>query len=233
MKLKTCLSPTPWGSCRKCENCIERRIRSWVMRMQFEAMKYDRRSVTYITFTYDDKHLPKTVYEAKESMQNFFKRLRKITGSNSIRYVCGLEKGTRGTFRYHWHCILFGLPFSLQHEVMLRREWGNGFIDWKIAEPGNMAYCMKYCIKDGLFLMSRKPGIGTHGVDLINDALRKLSTNELNKLLEDKYARKGVITKTLQSLKIGRYYYSLDRFFRERILQITLGGIYGEKPKED
>lgn len=222
MKLKKCSNPTPWGTCRKCDACTERRIRSWVLRMKLEAMAYVPTFVTYVTFTYDNDHLPDGDKACKESMQAFFKRLRKCYGTRSIRYVCGLEKGTTGTYRYHWHCILYGINFSLVDEGIIRRTWANGFIDWKLAEPGNMHYVLKYCIKGGVFLMSRRPGIGSNGVKMINDAIRSLSVQELNNILMEKYGMRGFVNKTLGHLKVGRYFYTLDRYIRDRLLRITL-----------
>lgn len=228
MRTKQCLHPTPWGSCRKCEPCIERRIRSWVLRMQLEAMQYDGYSTTYITFTYDDDHLPADDMAAKSSMQLFFKRLRKAMPTARIRYMAGLEKGSQGTYRYHWHAILYGVRFSLQNENLIRAVWGNGFIDWKIAESGNMAYVLKYAIKAGVFLMSRKPGIGAYGIKLINDSIRKMSPEELNGLLVEKYARR-FISRTLSRLRYGKYFYSIHRYIKERLLQITLENIDEQK----
>lgn len=232
MRSKQCLHPTPWGTCRKCEPCIERRLRSWVLRMQLEAMQYDSFSTTYITFTYDDQHLPADNDGAKSSLQLFFKRLRKAMPGARIRYVAGLEKGTQGTFRYHWHAILYGVRFSVHNEAMLRTVWGNGFIDWKIAESGNMAYVLKYCIKSGAFLMSRRPGIGAYGVAMINDAIRKMSAEELNNLLNEQHARRFV-SRTLSKLRYGKYFYSIHRYLKDRLLQITLEDIQDVKEKEE
>lgn len=230
MRFKQCLNPTPWGACRKCDPCVERRIRSWVLRMKLESMSYDGRSTTYLTLTYDNDHLPSTGIEAKESLQLFFKRLRKSLGVRSIRYVSALEQGSTGTYRYHWHCILYGLSFSLSNEILLRKQWANGFIDWKLAEPGNMAYTLKYAIKGGVFLMSRRPGIGSAAIKSLNDTIRSLSVNELNALLMQKYGLRGFVNKTLGHLKMGKYFYSIDRYFRDRLLQITLeDNVYGEE----
>lgn len=231
MPSKQCLHPTPWGSCRKCEPCLERRLRSWVLRMQIEAMQYDGFSTTYITFTYDDQHLPADDISAKSSMQLFFKRLRKAMPSTRIRYVAGLEKGTQGTYRYHWHAILYGPRFSLQNENLIRGVWGNGFIDWKIAESGNMAYVLKYCIKGGVFLISRCPGIGANGVAMINNSIRRMSSEELNGLLVEKYARQ-FFGRTLSRMRYGKYFYSLHRYLKDRILQITLESVNGKKEKQ-
>lgn len=228
MRNKQCLHPTPFGSCRKCEPCMERRLRSWVLRMQLEAMQYDSHRTTYITFTYDDAHLPDDNLAAKRNMQLFFKRLRQALPTERIRYVAGLEKGTQGTYRYHWHAILYGVRFSLQNERIIRAVWGNGFIDWKIAEPGNMAYVLKYCIKGGTFLVSRRPGIGANGIKAINDSIRKLSPEELNGLLIERYA-KQFISRTLTKLRYGKYFYSLHRYIKERLLDITLERIDEEE----
>lgn len=228
MQSKQCLHPTPFGSCRKCDPCIERRLRSWVLRMQLEAMQFDGRSTTYVTFTYDDDHLPADNSIAKSQLQLFFKRLRKAMPDKRIRYVAGLEKGSQGTYRFHWHAILYGVSFSLHNETLLRQLWGNGFIDWKIAETGNMAYILKYAIKSGALLMSRRPGIGANGIKMINDSIRKMSPQELNGLLIEQYARR-FISRTLTKLRYGKYFYSLHRYIKERILEITIERTFDEK----
>lgn len=224
MRSKQCLHPTPWGSCRKCDPCLERRLRSWVLRMQLEAMQYGGYDTTYVTFTYDDAHLPPDVDSAKQSMQLFFKRLRKALPHKRIRYVAALEQGLQGTYRYHWHAILYGVRFSVQSEHLIRAVWGNGFIDWKIAESGNMAYILKYVIKGSKFLMSRRPGIGANGVGLINHAIRRMTPEELNGLLVENYARR-FLSRTLTKMRFGKYFYSLHRYLKERILEITLENV--------
>lgn len=227
-----CSKPTGYGPCRKCKACQELKLRSWVFRMQLEAMSYDAFSTTYITFTYSDLCLPTSIDEAKESMQLFFKRLRKLYPSRSIRYVAGLEQGTQSTFRYHWHVILYGVPFTVVDEFILRKEWGNGFIDWKIAEGENMSYVLKYCVKGGCFLMSRRPGIGARSIKILNHAISKLSSEELNKLLVASYAREFV-TRSIPSIRVGKYYYPLHRYIKERLLSIQIGEEYVKKDSQE
>lgn len=178
-----CVKPTKWGRCRKCKECLQSRLRSWQFRMLLEAMLYDADQTTFLTLTYKNECLPPDEDTAKRSFQKWLKRLRKVVNSEfDVRYVAALEKGTQGTQRYHWHCILYGVRFTSFNRQLLSDSWRNGFLDWKPATPGRMAYVLKYVIKGGKFLMSRRPGLGAGMIEYLNKTIDSLKPAEIEKL---------------------------------------------------
>lgn len=107
-----------------CGQCIECRLnyaKSWAVRCVCESRLYPDNYTWFVTFTYDDAHLPKPIsildrktgrftdfypLQARD-MQLFMKRLRKAY--NGVRiYYCG-EYGSRN-YRPHYHAIIFNLP---------------------------------------------------------------------------------------------------------------------------
>lgn len=222
----TCLNMGAHGRCRKCSGCLESRLRSWVARLIMESLEYEQEQVTFCTFTYAPDHLPTDVREAKRQFQLFLKKLRKLYLDRSIRYVAALEKGTSGTMRFHWHAIIFGLNFNSETNHFLRKTWGKGFIDLKPCTPGRMAYVLKYVIKGGAFLMSRRPGIGAEGINYLNATIGTLSLPELDKIdLQAKvrlqlmkfacsYARQS---RSLTALRIGKYYFPVHQYYKQRL----------------
>lgn len=184
-KMAKCNSPGPFGPCRKCPSCLQARLRQWVLRMILEAMLYDDNQCTFCTFTYRPEDLPASEVEAREQMQKFLKRLRRVFNTpGNIRYVAALEKGAMATKRYHWHAILYGLRFTANNRDILERAWSHGFIQWKPSTPGRMAYVLKYVIKGGKFLMSRNPGIGDGMIEYLNKTCMELSDEEVEKVLQ-------------------------------------------------
>lgn len=192
-----CTNPSYFGPCRRCPACLKSRLRRWLFRMILEAQLYDPDKVTFCTFTYRSEDLPATERDAKEQMQKFLKRLRKVFNlPGNIRYVMALEKGTQATRRFHWHGIIYGLRFSGINRDILERSWSHGFIQWKPSTPGRMAYVLKYVIKGNKFLMSRNPGIGDGMIQAINETLAQLSPIEMDKLLQQdrQYLQKIFLT---------------------------------------
>lgn len=242
-----CLNPTFYGKCRKCEPCLQTRLRSWLLRMILEAMLYASDEVTFLTLTYRPDRLPVDELASKVQLQKWLKRLRKTFNQpGHIRYVAALEKGTRATQRYHWHAVLYGVRFTSLNREILARSWANGFIDWKPATAGRMSYILKYVIKGGVFLMSRRPGIGDGMIHYINLQLSALSKPELDKLADNRersflvnkfYIQQSQVTgkevvkelpgrqflqraNTIQSLRVGGFYYPLHDFIKKRLINL-------------
>lgn len=107
-----------------CSNCIECRLnysKSWAVRCVCESRLYPDNTCWFVTFTYDDLHLPTPIsilsretgrisdfYPLlKSDMQNYLKRLRKLFPGLRY-YLCG-EYGSKN-FRPHYHMILFNVP---------------------------------------------------------------------------------------------------------------------------
>lgn len=104
-----------------CGQCIECRLahsRMWAVRCMHEYRTWynDGFDSSFVTLTYDDKHLDKLIEEhgcatvVLRDLQLFMKRLRKATGKGVRFYACG-EYGSR-TRRPHYHVLLFNRDFS-------------------------------------------------------------------------------------------------------------------------
>lgn len=112
--------------CGHCLGCHIKRSKDWAIRCMLE-MEYHESSY-FITLTYDDYHLPTSVYADEDGVkqetgnlvlrdfQLFMKRLRmkyaRLYPDNPPLRVmyCG-EYGSE-TFRPHWHAIVFGLKLD-------------------------------------------------------------------------------------------------------------------------
>lgn len=243
--MSKCIKPGHYGRCRKCSGCLDARLRSWVLRLILESMLYPPEETSFLTLTYKNSELPPDEKTAVDQLQKFFKRLRKdYAFAGRLRYVAALEKGTQSTKRFHWHCILFGVPLSVSNRHFLRKKWGHGFLDWLPASAGRMAYVCKYAIKGGKFLMSRNPGIGDGMIGYISHAISNLSDVELQRMrdkshgefLADNFIEKvsnygGPLTRkfgkeyhqerhTISSLKVGGYYFPLHDFLKKRLQHV-------------
>lgn len=187
---------------------------------------YPKGSVTFITLTYDDEHLPADVAEAKKQYQDFCRRLRKE--GVVFRYLASLERGDLNG-RLHWHAILFGVPFTQVNNHLIKNVWRNGFIKWRLAAEGEMHYVMKYVLKSrvlrhegkdyGCILMSRRPGIGAARVEDLQKLVGSLSEMEVRKLRgqSDAVLRPNE-KRSLRAMRVGGKYLSLHRYYREQLL---------------
>lgn len=112
--------------CGKCEECKINRAMHKTHRMIMETKTQGVENCWFITFTYDDMHLPwkdyidsdgvyKTAHSInKRDMQLFVKRLRKHLFGNekgNLRYVICGEYGDIGK-RPHYHGIFWNLPLD-------------------------------------------------------------------------------------------------------------------------
>lgn len=238
--MSKCLKPTFHGRCRWCKACNDWYVRQWVFRMILESLDYPADEVTFLTLTYNDEHYPGSVKEAKEGFQRFMKRLRKLVPK--LRFVSSIERGDENG-RLHWHMILYGVPFTDINKYYIRKAWSDpksqksiGFIKWKLADSGAMAYVMKYVLKSrllrhegmhdcGVMLMSRKPGIGAGQVENLRQLLNDLSQGEVSKL-------RGPVNSvfswdtpmSMKAFRSGGYYYPVHRYLKDRLKIPTLPG---------
>lgn len=145
--------------CGHCIGCKLDYAKTWadrcVMELDYHQDNY------YLTFTYDDDHLPTVTYEDEDGVYHgpfptlhyrdmtlFIKRLRKNLKLEDFRYFyCG-EYG-EDTERPHYHMIAYGLPISdlqflkqnkhgdpLYFSETLSKIWDKGFVtigevNWK------------------------------------------------------------------------------------------------------
>lgn len=171
--------------CNQCIGCRLERSRQWAVRCMHESQLHEENS--FITLTFDDKHLDPDGSLQKVDFQKFMKRLRK-NSNQKIRYFhCG-EYGERNQ-RPHHHAILFGIDFPdkqlfsgtdaehlLYTSEFLTNTWGMGLCTIGAVTFDSAAYVARYIMKkqtgeQGVkeyeeknrippyVTMSRKPGI--------------------------------------------------------------------------
>lgn len=106
----------------------------------------------FLTFTYDDAHLPASKSLHARHLTNFWKKLRKELDSWSdskiqIKYYAIGEYGSR-TQRPHYHSITFNLPtFYTEHPLNLERIWGHGHVHVDPCNAATIGYVIGYVLK--------------------------------------------------------------------------------------
>lgn len=113
--------------CGRCIGCRLERSRQWAARLMHELRFHDRAS--FITLTYDEKHLPPGGTLVPKHYQDFMKRLRKSCDQKLRFFHCG-EYGEKAG-RPHYHAIIFGEDF--QDEVIERGKTEQGHDTWRSA----------------------------------------------------------------------------------------------------
>lgn len=112
---------------------------------------------SFVTLTYDDRHLPRDRSLSKAEWQRFAKRLRHHHGP--FRFIACGEYG-QDNYRPHYHAIIFGLDFrrnavqinrGSRHPLWvsddLAKAWGKGFHTVGRAEFDSASYVASYCTK--------------------------------------------------------------------------------------
>lgn len=125
---------------------------------------------SFHTLTFRDEALPGEGELPFGPLDVFLRRCRGRFPERTIRYYAAGERGER-TGRLHYHCVLFGLPQSID----LSGAWENGFIHTRALTPERAGYVCKYVTKaagDERSWMSRKPGIGASAVKFLLESLR-------------------------------------------------------------
>lgn len=161
-------------ACRSCNECVETRLNSWVVRALAES---SIAGFTYaITMTYSNlpngsKPIGATVF-CYPDIQRFLKHIRsaykrfyKQTGE--IRYIACGEQGSKGSQRVHWHVILFTdrdirpvikwVDFETQKPVAPMNvvtdrnyntdAWPHGHILLQKPDKKGIRYALKYALK--------------------------------------------------------------------------------------
>lgn len=155
--------------CGKCVSCLINKRKKWVLRMVIEAKAHQHN--VFLTLTYKD--MPDGGNLVPTHLEKYWKRLRKA-GLKFRYFACG-EYGGRFQ-RPHYHAILFGV--SMKSEKLLSDCWGLGYIYLKEAKLEMMEYVAGYVTKKlstqfrgdrvkEFCRMSRKPALGTLGLELV------------------------------------------------------------------
>jgi hypothetical protein len=173
--------------CGQCIGCKLERSRQWAVRCMHELRMHGQDGSSFLTLTYDNKHLPAGNTLVKRDLQLFMKRLRKATGEGARFYACGEYGETFG--RPHYHVLLFNRSFADQEYFSrtkrgdplftsrrLRQLWpqGNNIIgavtfesccyvaSYVAGKITGDAAASHYGNREAEFsLMSRRPGLGS------------------------------------------------------------------------
>ncbi len=165
--------------CGQCTSCRLEKSRVWGARIAHEAAYLEESFglySTFITLTYDEKHLPYAGSVVKQQLQDFFKRLRERLSrkpyEQKVRYYASGEYGARcqkheindcphcGPIqRPHYHAIILGFDFPDKYYVCEREGlliYQSNLLDdlWKFGlhEIGSCtfesaAYVARYVMK--------------------------------------------------------------------------------------
>lgn len=192
--------------CGKCDACLKKRQRDWVMRCSWEARKHPYNWI--VTLTYEDSFLHFTnkgnATLCKDDFQRFMKRLRKRYPDDKIRYLVRGEYG--GQFgRPHYHVILFGFLSSSAEECGFRLsdEWKYGGVYVDSYSDRAVQYVTDYILKsddmsvyndEDIVLpyinVSQRPPIGSNFLES-ETAKRAARTNDYV-LLDESGANRGI-----------------------------------------
>jgi hypothetical protein len=137
--------------CGKCYNCKRRLASSWSLRVVEESKL--AHTAVFLTLTYNNENLPISKFGyhtlVKKDLQNFFKRLRKLHGSDhkTIRYFAVGEYGGH-TKRPHYHIILFNANFIHVQSAWSLNGKEIGFVHYGFDVQEEAAgYTVKYISK--------------------------------------------------------------------------------------
>lgn len=133
--------------CGKCANCLKRRRKEWIFRLENEVL--DSRHTLFLTLSYDESHNDNELH--KEHLLLFIKRLRYHYGK--IRYYAIGEYGPK-TLRPHYHALVF---FKQDNEIFnqrfsevirdIRDEWKNGNVVVSSVTPRRITYILHYHVR--------------------------------------------------------------------------------------
>jgi hypothetical protein len=134
--------------CGKCPACVRRRVSGWAFRLNKQSEQSN--SAHFVTLTYNDEHIKKTKngFEtlAKKDVQDFFKRLRKLTKQKISYYAVG-EYGDTGE-RPHYHIILFNANPKIVENAWKLNDITLGNVHFGDVGDASVGYTLKYISKD-------------------------------------------------------------------------------------
>lgn len=144
--------------CGRCPECLKRRASGWSFRLMQEEKS--AHSALFVTLTYNADHLQftsrgfKTLH--KPDLQNYFKRLRKLTTDKIKYYACG-EYGNHSTkrMRPHYHVILFNSSTYDAEKAWSLDGRSLGHVHFGTVSGASIGYVLKYMTKPGLIPVHR------------------------------------------------------------------------------
>lgn len=159
-------------ACGQCRGCRLERSRQWAVRCMHEAQMHECNC--FVTFTYDDEHVPAGGVLVYRHFQDFIRKLRKVfKKKGNISYYVAGEYGEEPkkplwwrlvdgipVGRPHFHALLFGIDFNdkfywrqspagfkLFRSSALEQVWTFGGCEIGSVSFESAAYCARYVMK--------------------------------------------------------------------------------------
>jgi len=133
--------------CGKCPACMRRRVSGWAFRLQKHSEQSN--SAHFVTLTYSTENLKYTKNRwptlVKKDLQDFFKRLRKLTKQKISYYAVG-EYGDI-TDRPHYHIILFNANPKLVEDAWSLNNINIGNVHYGDVSGASINYVLSYINK--------------------------------------------------------------------------------------
>jgi len=165
--------------CGRCIGCKLSRARMWAIRIKHEASMFSAN--WFLTLTYDDEHLPKSLSLEYKDIQLFLKRLRLKykgyepgpSGTAPVRFFVAGEYGEQYQ-RPHWHMMLFNVKFpdlapfvdNTWQSRAVEALWGKGNVVIGSVTIQSAAYVAGYSLKK-----VHGAGAGCHYEDVATERL--------------------------------------------------------------
>lgn len=130
--------------CGKCFGCKRSRLNGYRLRLLYEFARSP--NSLFITLTFDGYYCKLFKYDYNRSVRLFLDRLRKKYGRGIRHFIVG-EYGERNG-RFHYHGILFNVPFDRYDHDELQKLWKYGIFHCGMLRPGGIHYVVKYITKD-------------------------------------------------------------------------------------
>lgn len=177
--------------CGKCLACLALSQSQWSFRIEQEAVHGGHAAVYFVTFTYDNEHLPADLSVNKSEVQkylhdlrqNLYRRYFDAASQESVPkvtyYFCAEYGSKRG--RPHYHAILM---FSRSVDwSIIQHSWNKGIVDIREFTSARAGYVAKYSVKQfDLDYEGRTPpfhlqSLGLGKCFLNNNSIKSLNYN--------------------------------------------------------
>lgn len=194
-----------WTRCRKCRPCMKARMSLWAARAMHEVRNATRTWFATLTLSPQSHYvmqlrglqrarersipegeiagqdlLERATAEIQKEVTLFLKRVRKESGSLSVRYLLVRENHKSGLA--HFHLLLHEQAENAIKHAVLTKQWSLGFSKFKLMEDEAAAfYVVKYLGKsnDGRVRASIRYG-RTETASAIARALAKGVSGDVN-----------------------------------------------------